>query len=109
MMEILTINRTDDNIKPTIALKGNSPNPFNRSTVINYTLSNNSFVTITIRDFAGKIIRTLINEKQPAGERSVLWDGTNDRRQKVPSGIYIYSLQTEKQSISGKMVFIPEL
>ncbi len=109
MMEILTINGTDNNIKPTIALKGNFPNPFNRSTVINYTLSNNSFVTITIRDFAGKIIRTLINEKQPAGERSVLWDGTDDRRQKVPSGIYIYSLQTEKQSISGKMVFIPEL
>ncbi len=86
---------------------GAFPNPFSRSTEIRYSLDKNSVVSIIIRDFSGNIVRNLNNEEQTAGTKAVKWDGTNNSGNKVPTGIYFYTLKTENQSISGKMVLIP--
>ncbi|MBC8175343.1 MAG: T9SS type A sorting domain-containing protein [Candidatus Marinimicrobia bacterium] len=84
------------------ALHANYPNPFNAVTTIRYDLPEDSFVVLKIYDLLGREIRTLINFKQAAGFKTILWDGKDNHGNKVPSGMYIYrfsakSLESDKQ------------
>jgi flagellar hook assembly protein FlgD len=38
-------------------------------------------------------VRTLVNEVQPAGYKSVRWDSRNNAGAEVPTGIYFYRLE----------------
>jgi hypothetical protein len=82
-------------------LEQNYPNPFNPSTVINYQLPVNSMVTLKIYDILGNEIVTLVNEEKPAGSYEVEYDGTE-----LPSGIYLYKLQTSNFIDTKKMILI---
>ena len=66
------------------------PNPFNPVTALSYDLPNNSMVKITVHDMMGRIVKTLINDSQTAGFKSVQWDATNDRNEPVSAGLYLY-------------------
>jgi hypothetical protein len=68
-------------------MKQNSPNPFNPSTNINYYLSENSLVNLTVYDMVGKVIDVLVNENKQAGNHSVIFNASN-----LPSGVYVYKL-----------------
>ena len=76
-----------------IALGQNYPNPFNPNTTIEYTLSMDARVTLTIHDLRGRTVRTLIDEAVAAGRRSVTWDGRNDAGEPLPSGVYFLRIQ----------------
>ena len=91
----------DDNKKIPLqfTLKQNYPNPFNPSTTIEYSLPQKQFVTLTIVDILGRDIATLVNAVQEAGVHSASFDARN-----LTSGIYFYTLRTEKHSITKKMV-----
>jgi len=74
-------------------LKQNYPNPFNPSTAIQYNLLKKSFVKLEIFDIYGRIIATLVNKTQPAGNYKVNFDVSNlPRNSNLPSGIYFYRL-----------------
>lgn len=68
-------------------LRQNYPNPFNPATKIRYSLPKAGFVTLKIFDILGTEIQTLVNEKQVAGQYSVVFDAKN-----LASGIYFYRL-----------------
>jgi len=87
------------------ALRGNYPNPFNPSTTIRYTLSNDGPVSIRVYNMLGQEVATLVDGFQKAGEQSATWHGTNNFGQPVASGLYIYRLQTGSTVISQKMLF----
>ena len=76
-----------------ISLFQNYPNPFNPTTTIRYNLSKTSEVELKIYNILGQVVQTLVSEKQPAGEKSVVWDARDNTGQMVSSGIYICSLQ----------------
>jgi uncharacterized delta-60 repeat protein len=78
-----------------------SPNPFNLSTVASYELRVASHVSLKIYDIAGRLVQTLANGWQEAGEHEVMFDGTG-----LPSGIYLYRLETEGQAETGKMLLL---
>ena len=84
----------------------NHPNPFNPFTQINYQLSKNSRIKIEIYDMMGKLVKTLVNEFQSPGYRSIKWNGKNFENQKVSSGVYFYSLQSESFSATKKMILL---
>ena len=86
-------------------LEGNYPNPFNPSTTIRYTLSNDGSVSIRVYNMLGQEVATLVDGFQKAGEQSVVWHGTNNFGQAVASGLYIYRLQTGSTVMSQKMLF----
>jgi len=90
----------------SLELKQNYPNPFNPSTLINYQLSNNSNVELTIYDVLGQKIKTLVDSIQNAGEHSVIWNAVNDSNNPVSSGIYFYRLETKEMSLQKKMILI---
>jgi flagellar hook assembly protein FlgD len=38
-------------------------------------------------------VKTLINQEQDAGYKSIVWDGTNGSGNRVSSGIYLYQIE----------------
>ncbi|MFC1528519.1 FlgD immunoglobulin-like domain containing protein [Candidatus Latescibacterota bacterium] len=87
-------------------LKQNYPNPFNPSTTIQYDVPKNTQVVLKIYNLAGQEVRTLVDENQSAGYRSVIWDGKNNRGYSVSSGIYIYRLKTPEFLKTKKLLLI---
>ena len=66
----------------------NYPNPFNPTTVITYQLPIASKVNLKVYDVLGKEVTILVNEKKPAGNYEVEFDGSE-----LTSGIYFYRIQ----------------
>jgi len=87
-------------------LYNNYPNPFNPVTTLRYDIPENSHVTITIYDMLGRQVKTLINQTQDAGYRSIIWDATNDYGKPVSAGLYLYQIQAGEYMQTKKMVLL---
>ncbi len=89
----------------TFNLSQNYPNPFNPSTKIDYELPLFSNVKIIVYDALGREIKTIIDEKQKAGNYTIEFDAKN-----LSSGIYFYRLVTESKGmeliITKKMTYV---
>ena len=82
-------------------LKQNFPNPFNPVTQIEYSLLKSGFVSLSVFDVNGKLIRNIVSENQTYGTYRYDFDGTS-----LASGIYIYKIETENFIDTKKMVLI---
>ncbi|MEJ2544662.1 MAG: T9SS type A sorting domain-containing protein [Calditrichaceae bacterium] len=87
-MEITRIEEENGTTPNKFVLSQNYPNPFNPSTLINYSIPDNSFVTIKVYDLLGKEVATLVNEEKPFGNYAVEFDGSD-----LSSGVYFYRMQ----------------
>ena len=76
----------------------NSPNPFNPTTTISFSLQNNSNIKLTIFNIKGQKIKTLKNEQYSKGNHSVVWNGEDDSGKSVGSGVYFYKLNVNGKS-----------
>ena len=93
-----------ENEKPLITdyyLNQNYPNPFNPTTKIAYGLKNCGFVSIKVFDLTGRMVATLVDEEKNSGNHSVDFNAFN-----LPSGIYIYSIQTNNYKMTRKMILV---
>ena len=93
------------------ALLSNYPNPFNPETWIPYRLAEDAFVTLTIYDGRGQIVRTLDVGHQTAAfyetrSKAIHWDGRNEFGESVASGVYFYHLFAGDFSATRKMLII---
>jgi len=84
-----------------LELEQNYPNPFNPSTQINFGLPKSGAVKLQVFDLLGKKITTLIDGPMQAGRQSVTFDASN-----LPSGMYIYRLETKSNVLVRKMILI---
>ena len=89
----------------------NYPNPFNPETWIPYRLAQDAFVTLTIYDGNGQMVRTLDVGHQTAAvyenrSRAAYWDGRNYVGESVASGVYFYTLTAGDFSATRKMVIL---
>ena len=101
---VLSIN---GELSPEVfSLHQNYPNPFNPVTKLRYDLPENGHVNITIYDMLGREVKTLINQTQDAGYRSVIWDATNDYGKPISAGIYLYQIQAGEYMRTKKMVLL---
>jgi parallel beta-helix repeat protein/predicted outer membrane repeat protein len=82
-----------------ISLMENYPNPFSTSTVINYNIGTAGPVRLTVFDMNGRVVATLVNEVQIAGEYSILFRNTE-----LPSGTYYYTLESNGEQRTGSML-----
>jgi hypothetical protein len=87
-------------------LNQNYPNPFNPSSIISYSLLEPGFVTLQIYDIFGKEIRTLINQTQDAGIKTVIWNSKNDNGKSVSAGVYLYRVRVGGFTQTKKMVLL---
>ena len=93
-------------IPEVFALHQNYPNPFNPVTTLRYDLPENNLVNITIYDMMGREVKTLVNQTQDAGYKSIIWNATNDYGKPVSAGIYLYQIQAGKYISTKKMVLL---
>ena len=89
----------------------NYPNPFNPETWIPYRLAEDAFVTLTIYDTAGQVVRSIDVGYKPAAayesrSKAIYWDGRNDFSEQVASGVYFYHLSTGDFSATRKMLIL---
>ncbi|MEC9273962.1 MAG: choice-of-anchor D domain-containing protein, partial [Candidatus Neomarinimicrobiota bacterium] len=97
----------DDALLPEeFALHQNYPNPFNPVTTLRYDLPENSMVSIKVYDMLGREVRTLVNQVQDAGFKSIIWDATNDYGKSISAGIYLYQIQAGDFIQTEKMVLL---
>jgi hypothetical protein len=87
------------NLFPNYILRQNYPNPFNPQTTITYSLPERTYVRLIVYDLLGRIVSTLVDETQEAGEKSIELDARN-----LTSGVYFYRLKTGKDFETRKMV-----
>ena len=103
---ILASYNDSESLLKTFMLYPNYPNPFNPTTTIRYNLLQSSLVNITIYDMMGRKIKTLINQSQDVGQRSIVWKATNDFGHPVSTGIYLYQIHAGDNIQTKKMIFL---
>ena len=96
----------DDGLPMAFNLYNAYPNPFNPVTTLRYDLPEPSNVKIIIYDMLGRQVKTLINQNQDAGHRSIRWNATNDYGKPVSAGVYLYRIQAGQFRQTKKMVLL---
>ncbi len=79
----------------------NSPEPFNPSTVINYSLPAEGTVELKVYNMSGALVATLANGFTSAGEHQVTFNAGS-----LPSGLYIYRLSFGGEAFTNKMLLV---
>ena len=79
----------------------NYPNPFNSVTVIEFDLPERSHVSLVVYDILGRRVKVLLDGEVEAGTHRVTFDSSD-----LPSGVYLYQLQTEKFKAIKKMIIL---
>ncbi len=88
-------------------LIGNYPNPFNPSTSISYWLPKEAAVSLDVYDLGGHFITAIIKgEVISSGSHTALWDGRDRSGALTASGVYLYRLNVDGSSDSGRMVLV---
>ena len=79
----------------------NYPNPFNSSTVISYSVPMEGKVTIKLYNALGELVKTITDGFFNAGTYKI-----NLSSEDLSSGIYLYKMQTERTSLTKKLIII---
>lgn len=79
----------------------NFPNPFNPSTTIAFDLPENSPVKLIVYDMLGRETAVLLNDRKTAGHYKIQFDASA-----MASGLYIYRLTTDRQTVSKRMLLL---
>jgi len=105
---VIDVNAIEEITIPEITqLLGNYPNPFHSSTTISFSCHRDAEDTeISIYNIKGQKVKTLISKNITAGYHEITWDGKDDNRQTVSSGIYYYKLQTGEYTSIKKMILM---
>ncbi|RCK77532.1 MAG: Cell surface protein [Ignavibacteriae bacterium] len=83
-------------------LEQNYPNPFNPITTIKYQLPVESKVSLNIYNVLGQEVKTLVDEVQETGFKSVEWNSTDNSGNFVSSGVYFYRMDARSITEPGK-------
>ncbi|MBD3410072.1 MAG: T9SS type A sorting domain-containing protein, partial [Ignavibacteriales bacterium] len=87
------LEETREAIPERFTLDNAYPNPFNPSTTIRYVLPEPAAVVVTVYDALGRRVAVLMNERQDAGKREVVF-----RAENLPSGAYFMELRARSES-----------
>ncbi len=101
-----SVNEFNNNIPVSYSLEQNYPNPFNPSTIIKFSVAEESNVKLVIFDALGKEVATLVNSELKPGSYSLIWNATDNNGKKLSSGVYFYRIEAGKFSKTLKMMLL---
>ncbi len=88
------------------ALLSARPNPFNPTTTLVYEMPAAGTARLTILDPAGRRVRTLVSGRREAGRHREVWDGRDDGRRRLPSGVYLCRLEAGGRRVTRKVTLV---
>jgi len=98
---VTAIHEGKEPLPKTYVLMQNYPNPFNSSTIIQFSLPKEEEIELAVYDILGRKVAELASGRFPAGSHKAKWDSAD-----CASGMYFYTMQTEKAQISRKMMLL---
>ncbi len=100
---------TEAMVPETLALMANYPNPFNPSTIIEYTVpaqEADAVVRLEVFNVLGQQVRVLVDAPHRPGFYRITWDGTDAAGTQVASGVYLYRLHVRGRSLVRSMLLV---
>ncbi len=90
-----------------LALRQNTPNPFNPVTNIQFSVpANAGAVELSVYNVNGQLVRTLVDSEIEAGPHSVVWNGRDEGGRSVATGVYFARLVTAEETDVIKMALL---
>jgi hypothetical protein len=84
-----------------------SPNPFNPWTKIAFDLPRPGVVSLRIYDVTGRLVRSMLDEALcEAGRHAVIWNGRDDAKRDVASGVYFYRIEAGDYRATERMILL---
>jgi predicted phosphodiesterase len=102
----------NDEHRPTLpgkfVLHQNSPNPFNASTNISFTMlgDRSQRVTLQVYNVRGQQVSTLLDQRLPPGRHTVRWDGCDRSGRRLASGLYLCRLRAGQRAKTVKSMLL---
>ncbi|MDF1613051.1 glycoside hydrolase family 3 C-terminal domain-containing protein [Stygiobacter electus] len=96
-----SVDNYNNELPTNFELYQNYPNPFNPSTTINFKIPKSGHVKLNVYNSIGELVTNLIDNIMPAGNHSITFDAN-----RLPSGVYIYTISTNNIISSKKMMLI---
>jgi hypothetical protein len=84
----------------------NAPNPARSSTRFEFALDEPGSVRLTVYDISGRLVWELAGSDFSEGQHSVEWDCVGLDGMRVPSGAYLYRLETKDFAQTRRMMII---
>ncbi len=106
LVPLYTVGVPGSEVPVRIVLDQNTPNPFNPTTSIGFSLDRESRVRLSVYSQAGRLVTNLVDGRVTPGSHSATWNGTDLTGKAVGSGVYYYRLDTDKNSLTGKMILV---
>jgi hypothetical protein len=101
-----TLGVESQNSKPQFALYKASPSILRDHARISYYVAGRSNVTLGVYDMAGKLVKTLASGQVTPGERTAIWNRSDNNGKRVANGAYFYRLCVDGKSVSGKAIVL---
>jgi predicted outer membrane repeat protein len=106
----LVTDATDITTLPSeLSLGSGQPNPFHGTTTMVLAIPGGSTpgaVIVNVYDAAGRLVRTLLEDRIGAGRHRLTWDGTDGSGRRVPSGTYFVRMSWNREVIRTRLVLI---
>jgi len=88
------------------SLNAAAPSPFVKTTTISYSIARPDEVSLNIYDINGRLIKTLVDDKNDAGIYSVKWNGCDNNNRKVATGVYFTRLKSGNFTVVKKVILV---
>lgn len=95
------ISRRSEEFPAGYKLYQNYPNPFNPTTKIDFDIPRDCYVSIKIYDVTGRVVKSILGERKPAGNYTVSFTSNN-----LAGGVYFYKLFAGDFSEVKRMMLI---
>jgi len=82
------------------------PNPANRRIDISYELPRKGQARLQILDRSGRMVTTLLDKEVAAGRYDIIWNGISKEGNPVPAGTYFYTLETNGDILTRKVIIV---
>jgi C1A family cysteine protease len=89
-----------------LTLETGRPNPFGRTSAIQFSVADPAPVELAIYDVAGRLVRVLWSGPHPIGPDIASWDGRDARGERAAAGVYFARLEQGERSVTSKLVLI---
>lgn len=98
---VSSVEKVGDDLPKEYKLAQNFPNPFNSTTIIEFSLPKSGNVSLVVFNNLGQQIQTIIDQQMVAGRYRASWNAVN-----AASGVYFYQLRAGEFAETKKLILV---